>query len=1095
MKSPDYKVYVISLIALIILIGSNPPDFFKKIESLDNQYPSQSEYSFAHGSLMIPPIHDTDYGCDKGTPVPDSLCVPAAPNFYLQDYETKLYTFILNRDYAQMGWCEDAKVRDTGPWIKGVSYGIHPAVKIYYSPRMMYWLTGKKRYWSGAKKNKNPRSGEVPPGAMIIKEMFAPPAEIYTQLDSLFSNSEDPDCNNEAAYDSLLNTLVSGWAIMVKASDDSKDDWFWGSVSPQLKDESISAAVRRQLDDYSHVLYSGFGVVCLRCHASAEKEYTFSDENNISGKGILEFRDDNSWRNQGHMLGTEKDPAKWDGPLVKILENDCINDSLVRQLFLLPQELLPWTDQNIPDWKDYMEAHMPPVDPSKDEVQSDRLASVNPDFVATYPEINPAKSKKFRSFPDQWADHVIPGPDGPEQYITSDNCYGCHGGLGGDPYDIAMFIKTGPNYGDGFNVSEYGEWRWSPMGLAGRDPIFYAQLESEMVLLEQDAKTGGLLHGSLTDNKQQVTNTCLSCHGSMGQRQLMLDAKNKKYKNQKLDPNFNVEYMYLYEALSADDTIINNELYKYHKYGALAREGISCTTCHHIDPPDPSEVANWKTGKDWLTAESDTTEAYLLFNNTTGQYNYGPANVINGPFEKVKTYPMKNQMGITPKYNEFITQSEMCGSCHSINLPNIGLKVDKFPILNAAEKNKTLKSYNHTIEQATYLEWKNSAYSIEGSGYKSCQGCHMPGGFKSLDGNIDIPQLTTKIASIQDNTYPDVAGLAGPDSVNITLRPDYKRHEHVGLNVFLLEMFDQFPDILGVTKDDYMTSATTGNALAIENMIKQAREETVKMEIEVSNTSDDSIDVVLSINNLTGHRFPSGVAFRRAFIELLVQDGSEIIWGSGRTNSVGVIVDENGQPLKTEFLPNSSSYQPHYQLIRDQRSVQIYEELNMDVDSQFTTSFIHRVHPIKDNRILPRGHRHSSVYDGDGDVIYQFMQATDPEGESIEGDTCYVKKEENKERLFDGKDIISYRIPFPKGGLSNNLIVKATMYSQAIPPYWLHQRFTLAPDGEATKRLYYLTSNLNLENTAMKDWKLPLVSEGMSYNQPAKKWKQVKMKE
>ena len=29
------------------------------------------------------------------------------------------------------------------------------------------------------------------------------------------------------------------------------------------------------------------------------------------------------------------------------------------------------------------------------------------------------------------------------------------------------------------NLSPYGEWRASPMGLAGRDPIFFAQLQSE----------------------------------------------------------------------------------------------------------------------------------------------------------------------------------------------------------------------------------------------------------------------------------------------------------------------------------------------------------------------------------------------------------------------------------------------------------------------------------------------------------------------------------------------------------------------------------------------------------------------------------------
>ena len=29
------------------------------------------------------------------------------------------------------------------------------------------------------------------------------------------------------------------------------------------------------------------------------------------------------------------------------------------------------------------------------------------------------------------------------------------------------------------NLSPYGTWRTSPMGLAGRDPIFFAQLASE----------------------------------------------------------------------------------------------------------------------------------------------------------------------------------------------------------------------------------------------------------------------------------------------------------------------------------------------------------------------------------------------------------------------------------------------------------------------------------------------------------------------------------------------------------------------------------------------------------------------------------------
>jgi hypothetical protein len=43
--------------------------------------------------------------------------------------------------------------------------------------------------------------------------------------------------------------------------------------------------------------------------------------------------------------------------------------------------------------------------------------------------------------------------------------------------------------------------------------------------------------------------------------------------------------------------------------------------------------------------------------------------------------------------------------------------------------------------------------------------------------------------------------------------------------------------------------------------------------------------------NLAGHGFPTGVGFRRAFIELVVKDASgKVVWGSGRTNELGVIV-------------------------------------------------------------------------------------------------------------------------------------------------------------------------------------------------------------
>ena len=683
-------------------------------------------------------------------------------------------------------------------------------------------------------------------------------------------------------------------------------------------------------------------------------------------------------------------------------------------------------------------------------------------------------------------------------YITSDNCLGCHGGLAGGEYDVAMFIQTGSDYGDGFNVSEYGEWRWSPMGLAGRDPIFYSQLESEMHYVERDSVIGGLLTGNVAANQHAITNLCTSCHGSMGQRQLTLDAR----KNPKLDSNFNVDYVYLKDLLSSDAAKNPPAHQEYAKYGMLAREGISCLTCHHIEPPSETQITKWVSAvqndpnkEDWVCEKSDDDIedlAYLLAHNTTGRFYSTEPHELNGPLDDAFTYPMENALGIKPQYNKFITESKMCGTCHTINLPNIGMNPADapFPILTEVEPNPALQPYGHTIEQATFLEWQNSIFGVKtikgkkNKEFKSCQNCHMPGGFTSLDGSIDIDQIVTKIATIQDFTYPQTENMASEDSVGVFMRNNYKRHEHVGLNVFLLEMFDQFPDILGVKKTDYMTSADNGNRLAIENMVRQARNATVDLEFKVKPTdnSTNSIDVDVTLTNLTGHRVPSGVAFRRAFLEVLVINNAnnQVIWGSGRTNSAGVIVDANGNALSTELLLDGKDYQKHHTLITSQDSVQIYEELNHNAQGEFTTSFVHRVHPIKDNRLLPKGWRESSFFEKQGKVIQQFMGATDPGEYTAKIDKAYNNPKNSLD--FKGQDKITYRVAVPKNIGTDNVSVKVTMYSQAIPPYWLNERFTAAPDRPATQRLYYLTSRLQTEGTAIEDWKLRLVSKLASYD-------------
>jgi hypothetical protein len=89
---------------------------------------------------------------------------------------------------------------------------------------------------------------------------------------------------------------------------------------------------------------------------------------------------------------------------------------------------------------------------------------------------------------------------------------------------------------------------------------------------------------------------------------------------------------------------------------------------------------------------------------------------------------------------------------------------------------------------------------------------------------------------------------------------------------------------------------------------------------------------------MAGHKFPSGVAFRRAFIEFSVLDARDrVLWSSGRTNANGVIVDQRGNPIAGELRwradcsarinPAAREHQPHHPGHHPPDQAQIYEEL------------------------------------------------------------------------------------------------------------------------------------------------------------------------
>src|SRR5262249_41762755 len=97
------------------------------------------------------------------------------------DFLPRLTRYLNNLCYQKAGWTHDAEVR--------TSDGVHPFVKIWYSPQVFTWMTT------------NQRNGPVPNGAGIVKEMYA-----------------------------AADAPLTEWTVMIKDSDLSWDGWYWGDL-------------------------------------------------------------------------------------------------------------------------------------------------------------------------------------------------------------------------------------------------------------------------------------------------------------------------------------------------------------------------------------------------------------------------------------------------------------------------------------------------------------------------------------------------------------------------------------------------------------------------------------------------------------------------------------------------------------------------------------------------------------------------------------------------------------------------------------------------------------------------------------------------
>jgi hypothetical protein len=918
-------------------------------------------------------------------------------------YDIALRDFLRAKKYRETGWRGDAQWRLSGPYVgelgEGESYGVHPGVRIWYSPAILKWMCGG-------------RQGEPDDGAMIVKEMLdLGSAETFETLGIVAGSA----C---MVIDPAADPQPGSWTVMVRHSGATHDGWYWanpagsGEGNPRIVDRSavtapdaVPATHEPKMSPTGDVFgadghvasvvtpYSQFGAYCVNCHASASSYSTFVSLENLLGPG-LRYR---------HFSAAAEPP-----PATAAAVHDDAHDAwgLTR-----------------------------PADPD----------SVRREFTQMFGDLGPqtyADALPLR-LPAQTFDHELAPPKTERaQFLTSDQCVGCHDATVSNDSRPHMIIDAPGKPGGKVNVSPYGEWRSSPMGLAGRDPIFFAQLQSET--------------NHLPAAKDCIEDLCLHCHGAMGQRTLAKDTKRDDAKCKDLFANPPPDGVPFGEPFALDTVTrwqtADDPAGQGARYGGLARDGISCTVCHRI-----------------------TGAALGEERANTGNFVTAVAKEMFGPYadEDIVAKPMENALGYTPKKGEQLTDSALCGSCHNVLLPvfDAGGRV--------ASHRFEGKTLTHRYEQSTNLEWENSVYGPDRAKFQSCQACHMP---TSFPGHGELKGM--KIANVESSEFAPTTERLGDHEIRLTPRDHYARHALHGINLFLNQMFQQFPLLLGIRQIDYMGSIgkdlQPSLVTSAQSMTHLARNETAEIAIE-SLAIDAATGMLVAdvrVTNKAGHFLPSGVGFRRVFVELVVRDeAGEMLWASGRTNDLGFILDG----ITDDVLPGeygdakASARQPHHATITRGNQAQIYQELTVDSEGALTTNFLRRFREVKDNRLRPEGYDPAFFTDEKRFGSPYVRELAEPIG-ATRDDPHYTDPDKT------GADALTYRVRLSPADAARVTTVTVRLLSQSIPPFYLQQRFADAGQGLAEhdqiSRLYYLTSHLRTdEDTPIDGWKVVLVED------------------
>ena len=400
---------------------------------------------------------------------------------------------------------------------------------------------------------------------------------------------------------------------------------------------------------------------------------------------------------------------------------------------------------------------------------------------------------------------------------------------------------------------------------------------------------------------------------------------------------------------------------------SLALDGVSCVACHQLSEDS--------TGFSF--------SGHLYFDSAI---IYGPYG-IGEDEPPLYSIPMQTYSGYTPMHGQHIVESTVCADCHTLLTHSVDL-----------DGNFTGDMF---VEQATYHEWVNSAFSGEGVDLpqgsedleESCQSCHMP--------RISDPVIISSGYAFLEPRTP------------------YGLHTLVGGNTTMLEIMRDNVEGLGLTASEEQFDSTISRTM---NMLL---ERTIDLDIIESEFSSEigKHRIKVLLKNKAGHKFPSGYPSRRAFVELIVDFEGDTLFHSGK-------LDQSGSSIIGSDELGLTDYERHHDVITDESQVQIYELVATDVSTSPTNILMRAAIAVKDNRLVPFGFS---------------MNHTAYDTTRVEGDALLDPNFNFSDGEFGtGSDIISYELPLDvTSGIPDlsSAEVTVNVYYQSMPPRWIESMF------------------------------------------------------